>query len=101
MSNKKLLIVGLIVSIVIASILSFYASSQPDGLEKVTADQSLDVNAVDSANSDSALADYGVAGVENERASAFLGGLIGVAITGLAGAGLYFWLRDPNTVKTK
>jgi hypothetical protein len=47
------------------------------------------------------LADYGVAGVENERASAFLGGLIGVAITGLAGAGLYFWLRDPNTVETK
>jgi cobalt/nickel transport system permease protein len=101
MSNKKLLIVGLIVSIVIASILSFYASSQPDGLEKVTADQSLDVNAVDSANSDSALADYGVAGVENERASAFLGGLIGVAITGLAGAGLYFWLREPKSAQTK
>jgi hypothetical protein len=101
MSNKKLLVVGLIVSIVIASILSFYASSQPDGLEKVTADQSLDVNAVDSANSDSALADYGVAGVENERASAFLGGLIGVVITGLAGAGLYFWLRDPNAVDSK
>jgi hypothetical protein len=101
MSNKKLLVVGLLVSIVIASILSFYASSQPDGLEKVTADQSLDVNAVDSANSDSALADYGVAGVENERVSAFLGGLIGVAITGLAGAGLYFWLRDPNKVETE
>jgi hypothetical protein len=101
MSSKKLLVVGLLVSIVIASILSFYASSQPDGLEKVTADQSLDVNAVDSANSDSALADYGVAGVENERASAFLGGLIGVAITGLAGAGLYFWLRDPIKVETE
>ena len=101
MSSKKLLVVGLLVSIVIAGFLSFYASSQPDGLEKVTADQGLDVNAVDSANSDSALADYGVAGVENERASAFLGGLIGVAITGLAGAGLYFWLRDPNKVETE
>jgi cobalt/nickel transport system permease protein len=101
MSNKKLLVVGLIVSIVIASILSFYASSQPDGLEKVTADQSLDVNAVDSANADSALADYGVAGVENERASAFLGGVIGVAITGLAGVGLYVWLREPKSAQTK
>ena len=101
MSNKKLLVVGLLVSIVIAGFLSFYASSQPDGLEKVTADQGLDVNAVDSANSDIVLADYGVAGVENERASAFLGGLIGVAITGLAGAGLYFWLRNPNTIETK
>ena len=101
MSNKKLLVVGLLVSIVIAGFLSYYASSQPDGLEKVTADQGLDVNAVDSANSDIVLADYGVAGVENERASVFLGGLIGVAITGLAGAGLFFWLRDPNTIETK
>jgi cobalt/nickel transport system permease protein len=101
MSSKKLLVIGLLASIVIAGFLSFYASSQPDGLEKVSADQGLDVTAVDSANADSALADYGVAGVENERASAFLGGLIGVAITGLAGAGLYFWLRDPNTVETK
>jgi cobalt/nickel transport system permease protein len=101
MSSKKLLVVGLLVSIVIASILSFYASSQPDGLEKVTADQSLDVNAVDSANSDSALADYGVAGVENERVSAFLGGLIGVAITGLAGFGLYIWVRNPQATDIK
>jgi hypothetical protein len=47
------------------------------------------------------LADYGVAGVESERASAFLGGFIGVAITGLAGAGLYLWLRDPKSADTK
>ena len=100
MSSKKLVVVGLIVSIVIAGVLSFYASSHPDGLEKVSADQGLDVTAVDSANADSALADYGVAGVENERASAFLGGVIGVAITGLAGFGLYIWLRDPNTANT-
>jgi hypothetical protein len=47
------------------------------------------------------LADYGVAGVENERASAFLGGVIGVAITGLAGVGLYVWLREPNICRDK
>ena len=101
MSSKKLVVVGLIVSIVIAGFLSFYASSHPDGLEKVSADQGLDVTVVDSANADSALADYGVAGVENERASAFLGGVIGVAITGLAGFGLYIWLRDPKSAQTK
>ena len=101
MSSKKLLIIGLLASIVIAGFLSFYASSQPDGLEKVSADQGLDVTAVDSANADSVLADYGVAGVENERASAFLGGVIGVAITGLAGVGLYVWLREPKSAETK
>ena len=101
MSSKKLLVIGLLVSIVIAGFLSFYASSHPDGLEKVSADQGLDVTAVDSANAGSALADYGVAGVENERASAFLGGVIGVAITGLAGVGLYVWLREPKSAETK
>jgi len=101
MSSKKLLVIGLLASIVIAGFLSFYASSQPDGLEKVSADQGLDVTAVDSVNADSALADYGVAGVENERASAFLGGVIGVAITGLAGVGLYVWLREPKSAETK
>lgn len=101
MSSKKLLVIGLLASIVIAGFLSFYASSQPDGLEKVSADQGLDVTAVDSANADSVLADYGVAGVENERASAFLGGVIGVAITGLAGVGLYVWLREPKSAETK
>jgi len=100
MSSKKLLVFGLLASIVIAGFLSFYASSQPDGLEKVSADQGLDVTAVDSANADSALADYGVAGVENERASAFLGG-VRVAITGLAGVGLYVWLREPKSAETK
>jgi len=101
MSSKRLLVIGLLASIVIAGFLSFYASSQPDGLEKVSADQGLDVTAVDSVNADSALADYGVAGVENERASAFLGGVIGVAITGLAGVGLYVWLREPKSAETK
>ena len=101
MSSKKLLVIGLLASIVIAGFLSFYASSQPDGLEKVSADQGLDVTAVDSANADSVLADYGVAGVENDRASAFLGGIAGVAITGLAGVGLYVWLRDPKSAETK
>lgn len=101
MSSKKLLVLGLLVSLVIAGFLSFYASSQPDGLEKVSADQGLDITAVDSANADSTLADYGVAGVENERASAFLGGVIGVAITGLAGAGLYVWLREPKSTEIK
>lgn len=101
MSSKRFVLVGLLVSIVIAGFLSFYASSHPDGLEKVTADQGLDITAVDSANADSSLADYGVAGVEDDRVSAFLGGVIGVAITGLAGAGLYIWVRKPQPAEDK
>jgi len=101
MSSKRFVLVGLLVSLVIAGFLSFYASSHPDGLEKVAADQGLDVTAVDSANADSSLADYGVAGVNDERVSGFLGGAIGVAITALAGAGLYIWVRKPQPAEDK
>jgi cobalt/nickel transport system permease protein len=97
MSSKKLFLIGLLVSFLVAGFFSFYASSQPDGLEKATAEQGLDVTAVNSANADSVLADYGFAGIENERLSGFLGGAIGIAVVGIAGSGIYFWVRTPKS----
>lgn len=97
MSSKKLFLIGLLVSFLVAGFFSFYASSQPDGLQKATAEQGLDLTVVDSANAESSLANYGVAGIENERLSGFLGGAIGVAIVGIAGTGIYFWVRTPKS----
>jgi cobalt/nickel transport system permease protein len=101
LSSKKLFLTGLIVSFLVAGFFSFYASSQPDGLERATAEQGLDVTAIDSANADSALADYGVSGIENQRLSGFLGGAVGVALVGIAGTGIYFWVRTPKSGETK
>ena len=39
----------------------------------------------------------GVAGIENERLSGFLGGAIGIAVVGIAGTGIYFWVRTPKS----
>lgn len=97
MSSKKLFLIGLLVSFLMAGFFSFYASSQPDGLQKATAEQGLDVTVVGSANAESALANYGVAGIENQRLSEFLGGAIGVAVVGIAGTGIYFWVRTPKS----
>ena len=97
MSNKKLFLIGLLVSFVVAGFFSFYASSHPDGLEKATAEQGLDVTVIDSPNADIVFADYGVAGIENVRLSAFLGGAIGIAVVGIAGSGIYFWVRTPKS----
>ena len=69
------------VSIFVAGFLSFYASSSPDGLEKVAEDKGFLDTAQESANSGSVLADYGVAGIDNERLSVGLSGLIGVIAT--------------------
>lgn len=93
MSNRKFLILGLLVSALLAGGASFYASSSPDGLEKVAQDVGFIDTAKDHANSDTALADYSVKGVENERLSVGVAGVIGVIATGAVSGGLFLLLR--------
>jgi cobalt/nickel transport system permease protein len=84
---------GILVALLLAGIVSYYASSSPDGLERVAADQGLDANVQDSAVADSPLADYGVAGVESERLGVGLAGVIGVAVTFAVAGGLFLLVR--------
>lgn len=78
---------------VLAAVFSFYASSSPDGLEKVADEIGFSKSAKDNANSDFALADYGVDGVGNERFSVGLAGAIGVVATGAVASLLFLTLR--------
>ena len=81
--NRKLYLIVLLVSIGLAGIASFYASSSPDGLEKVAGDIGFIETAKDHTLDNSALADYGVAGIENERLSVGIAGILGVIATGV------------------
>ena len=83
MNSKRLYIIGFVITLLIAGVFSFYASSSPDGLEKVAIDLGFIDTAKDSAVSDTALAEYGVKGVENERLSVGIAGIVGVFATGL------------------
>jgi cobalt/nickel transport protein len=91
-STKKFYFGGALLSLLLAGIVSFYASSHPDGLEKVAEEIGFIETAKDPATAGSALADYGVAGVENERASVGIAGVIGVAATGAVATGLFIYL---------
>jgi cobalt/nickel transport protein len=91
--KNPLVAVGLAVSLVLAGGVSYYASSHPDGLEKVAGDVGFLDSAKESAVEDSPLAGYGVAGVENERISGGLAGVIGVASTAAISFGLFYGLR--------
>ncbi|KGA19627.1 hypothetical protein GM50_4800 [freshwater metagenome] len=93
MSNRKFLILGLLISALLAGGASFYASSSPDGLEKVAEDIGFIETAKENSNADTALADYGVKGVENERLSVGAAGVIGVIATGAFSGGLFLLLR--------
>jgi cobalt/nickel transport protein len=92
-TDKKLLIAGFAVSLFIAGFASYYASSSPDGLEKVAEDIGFIETAKENTNADTTLADYGVKGVDNERLSTGTAGVIGVLATAGVSTGLFLVLR--------
>lgn len=86
-------VVGLAVALVVAGVVSWYASASPDGLEWAAEQSGFLHTAEDSAAAGSPLADYGVAGVGSERLSGGLAGVVGVLVTLLLAGGLTMLLR--------
>lgn len=72
---------GLAVATVLAFWVSRYASSDPDGLEKVAADRSLDTGAQPHPLARGPLADYSTEGVTDQGTSTGVAGVVGVAVT--------------------
>ncbi len=98
MSTRRLFVVALVVSLLLAGVASYYASSHPDGLEHVAEQTGFIDSAEDSATSASPLADYRTTGVDDARLSGGLAGVIGVVVMLVVSTGL-FWLvrrRDPR-----
>jgi cobalt/nickel transport protein len=93
MKQRAFLITGFVASIFLAGIVSFYASSSPDGLEKVAGDIGFSETAKENTNSDSILADYGVKGVDNPRLSTGAAGVVGVVATAAISTGLFALIR--------
>lgn len=90
-SGRIVAVAALIVTLLVAGVVSYYASGSPDGLEKVSVEQGFDGTARDSAAADSPMADYSTLGVADERLSGGLAGVVGVLVV-LAVAGLLFWV---------
>ncbi|GAA0562151.1 PDGLE domain-containing protein [Actinomadura livida] len=93
MTTKRFFAAFLLVSLVLAGIVSYYASGSPDGLEKVAEEEGISAEEKDHALGDSPLGDYGVKGVDNEWVSAGLSGVIGVGAVLLVGGGLFWAVR--------
>ncbi|MDX3750576.1 energy-coupling factor ABC transporter permease [Streptomyces sp. AK08-02] len=91
--TRNVWLTGLAASLVLAGVVSFYASASPDGLEKVAADKGIDAKVEDHAAADSPLADYGVEGITDGRLSGGLAGVIGVGVTVVAGTGIFWAVR--------
>ncbi|MGW4040021.1 energy-coupling factor ABC transporter permease [Streptomyces sp. NPDC004778] len=92
-STRGFWITGLVSAFLLAGFVSFYASANPDGLERVAGDQGFDEKVEEHGAADSPLADYGVGDIENARLSGGLAGVIGVSATVVVGTGVFWVVR--------
>lgn len=91
--NRKwlgVIAVGLALAVVVA-LFSPFASSHPDGLERVAEDKEFIDTAKDPSYS--IIPDYAFPGIENEHVATILSGIVGIAIVAGVCFGLVFILR--------
>lgn len=93
MSGRRLAALALLVTLVLAGGLSFYASSHPDGLEHVAEQAGFIDTAEESPTSDSPLADYDTEGVDDDRLGGGIAGVVGSVLVLVLAGGLFWGLR--------
>lgn len=91
-STTRFAIVALLVALVLAGVVSFWASSSPDGLEKAAQDTGFADSAQDHDLADSPFADYGTSGLDGFAGSA-VAGVAGVLVTLGVTGGLVLLVR--------
>lgn len=93
--------IGLLVALLLSGVVSFYASSSPDGLEWVAEQKGfIDAATEHAASLYSPLVDYQVAGLSDARLSGGLAGVIGTLVVLAIGMGLMWLLGRSTTTKS-
>lgn len=94
MKTRTFLVGGLMVALVFAGVVSQFAFDDPDGLESVAEETGFAASGVDHSLTDSPFADYATAGIDNERVSLAVAGVVGTLVTVAVGAGILLAVRD-------
>jgi hypothetical protein len=84
---------GLLVALLLAGVASYYASSSPDGLNRVAADQGISRTQQGHQTAGGPLAGYRAKGVENDRLSGLVAGVAGALVVLTLFGGLTLVLR--------
>jgi cobalt/nickel transport protein len=100
---------GLLVALLLAGVVSNFASGSPDGLDatardgctvdaggEITGGTCMAQREQDHQMAGSPLADYGIKGIDNEFLSTGLSGVLGVLITFGIGGGVFWLVRRRN-----
>jgi PDGLE domain-containing protein len=88
-----LVLTGLLVTLALAFFVSPEASSRPDGLNKVAADHGLGAGERPHALRGAPTAGYALTGIDDDRLSTGVAGVIGVGVVFVAGLGLFAVVR--------
>ncbi len=91
--NRSFFAVGLLVALLIAGVGSYYASAHPDGLNYVAEQTGFIDQEKSSVTSDGPFADYSTKGIDNDRLSGGIAGVVGALATLLIGGGLFWVVR--------
>jgi ABC-type spermidine/putrescine transport system permease subunit I len=94
--NKRLFLVGLLVTLIVAVIVAQFASSSPDGLEHVADQQGFANTATDHNLANAPLADYGDGLSNSGTLNTAVAGAVGVVITLVVGYGVFWLARKTN-----
>jgi hypothetical protein len=92
-STRALVVAGVLVALLLAGVVSFYASSAPDGLNRVAEDQGIARAERDHPASNGPMAGYRARGVDNDRLSGLVAGVSGALLVLVLFGGLTFVLR--------
>lgn len=93
MRTRRFLVGFALAAVLIAGVVSYFASSSPDGLERVAGDQGIAAAEEEHATGDSPLADYGIRGVQSDALSGGLAGVVGVVVVLVVAGGIAFLVR--------
>lgn len=91
--RRWFLAVFLLVALLVAGVASYYASSQPDGLNRVAQQAGFADHHKRSAADGGPMAGYRTRGVDNERLSGGIAGVTGALLVLGLGGGLFWVLR--------
>jgi hypothetical protein len=86
-------VAGVVVTLLLAGVISSFASSEPDGLERVAIDEGFADTADEHAFAKGPMADYSTRGVGDERLSTGVAGVVGVGVTFVIAAGCVALIR--------
>jgi hypothetical protein len=93
MKTRTFVVTGIVVALFLAGFVSYYASSNPDGLEYVAEQTGFIDTAKEHDAAGSPLAGYATDGVDDARVSGGLAGVVGALVVLVLAGGLAFAVR--------